>query len=86
MKTILTLTAALIGGVALPALAFAGTTEAVTGCATEAVEGSNYTTFVDPTCPAQARDGGDLRGSVIALLSDVWVKPTPDETEEAEAD
>lgn len=55
MKTLLTLTALLLSASA----AVAGTTEAITGCATVAVDGSNYTTFADPTCPAQAKDGGD---------------------------
>lgn len=50
MKKILLLTAAIIGGIALPTLLMAGPTENITGCATAPVEGANYTVRVDPTC------------------------------------
>ena len=39
--------------------AFAGSTEAVTGCATVAVQGANYTTFSDPTCYAAKESSGN---------------------------
>jgi hypothetical protein len=47
MKAITIITAALIGGIALPAVAFANT---MLGCEVKAVEGSNYVVKVDPTC------------------------------------
>jgi hypothetical protein len=82
MKTILTLTAALIGGVALPAMTFAGTTESTTGCATKAVDGATYTVRVDPTCALSVDPSGNavlvnLGGAILADLL------TPDEEEPA---
>lgn len=59
----LTLTALLLSASA----AVAGTTETITGCATVAVDGSNYTVFADPTCPAAAKDGGDSEAFLQAI-------------------
>lgn len=82
MKTLLTLTAALIGGIALPTLLLAGPTENITGCATAAVEGANYTVRVDPTCALAVNKDGDpiLMLVASAAFADAL---TPDE-EEAE--
>lgn len=49
--------------------AFAGSTENITGCATVAVEGTNATIFVDPTCPAPAVDGGE---GIADLVKEVF--------------
>jgi len=49
MKTLTILTAALIGGIALPTLAFA-TTTTMLGCEVKPVAGSNYVVKADPTC------------------------------------
>lgn len=51
--------------------AVAGTTEAITGCATVAAQGSNFTTFADPTCPAAAKDGGDITTLVNEVFADL---------------
>lgn len=82
MKTLLTLTAAIIGGIALPTLLMAGPTETITGCATVAVEGSNYTTFVDPTCYSAPEAGKGLDPRLIAALFDA----IEDDEEEPAAD
>ena len=49
MKTLTILTATLIGGIALPTLAFA-TTTTMLGCEVKPVAGSNYVVKADPTC------------------------------------
>jgi hypothetical protein len=74
MKKLLLLTAAIIGGVALPTLLMAGTTESITGCETAPAQGSNFTVFVDPTCPAQAKDGGDngITDMIVEFSLNVW--------------
>lgn len=80
MKTLLTLTAALIGGILLPAAVMAGPTETITGCATAPVEGANYTVRVDPTCALSTdeSDGSsDLLRAAFAALDGL----TPDEKE-----
>jgi hypothetical protein len=71
MKKLLLVTAAIIGGVALPTLLLAGTTESITGCETAPAQGSNFTVFVDPTCPAQAKDGGDITSLVNEVFADL---------------
>jgi hypothetical protein len=81
MKTTLILTAALIGGIALPAAVFAGPTENITGCATEAVEGSNYTTTVEPGC-LQSTGGTSSDGFLLAALS-IWADQRAEAAAEA---
>lgn len=79
MKLTLILTAALIGGVALPAAVFAGPTENITGCATAPVEGANYTVRVDPAC-ALSSDESDGDGLLIAVAAEAFLDAlTPDE-------
>ena len=70
----LTITALLLSATA----ALSGPTENITGCATVAAEGSNYTTFADPTCYA-APDGGGADGFILAAL----IALIPDEEEDA---
>lgn len=81
MKLILTLTAALIGGVALPALTFAGTTEDITGCATVADPATNFTTFADPTCYRAPEPSGSA--SLVAVAAFAFEAVLPDEEEPA---
>jgi hypothetical protein len=57
MKTALLTTAAMLTVFAFPALA--GT---VAGCETVAVEGSNYSVFVDPTCYTAPEGGSGIDG------------------------
>ena len=79
MKTILTLTAAFIGGIALPVAVFAGPTETITGCATVAVEGTNYTVRSDVTCAlSENKDGSTF---ILAGLAAV-IEDMADEEEE----
>lgn len=52
---------------AFPALA--GPTENITGCATAAVEGSNYTVRVDPTCALAENKDGDTTLTLIAAAA-----------------
>jgi len=76
MKTLLTLTAAIIGGVALPALVMAGPTETITGCATVPVEGTNYTVRVDPTCALATETTSN--GFYVTTVDDDGDASTPD--------
>lgn len=69
MKLILTLTAALIGGIALPGLLMAGPTENITGCATVADPATNFTTFADPTCYAAPEGGSGVDGLFLVVIS-----------------
>lgn len=74
MKTTLILTAVLIGGIALPAAVFAGPTENITGCATVAVEGANYTTTVVPGClkSTENKDGSTfILAGLGAVIEDM---------------
>ena len=80
MKTLLTLTAAIVGGILLPAMTFAGTTEKITGCATVADPATNFTTFADPTCYQAPEGGSGIDAAFAALLIDL---ATPDEDEPA---
>lgn len=62
---------------AFPALA--GTTEAITGCATVAVEGSNYTVRSDVTCALSTDENdGDSIFQATALAAFIEMV-TPDE-------
>jgi hypothetical protein len=70
MKSLLNLSAALIVSLVIPVAAFAGPTENITGCATEAVEGSNYTTTVEPGC-LKSTGGTSSDGFLLAALS-IW--------------
>jgi hypothetical protein len=83
MKLILTLTAALIGGIALPATVFAGTTEAITGCATAPAEGSNFTVRVDPTCALGSNEGSGADGLLLAAVDAALDAVLPEEEEPA---
>jgi hypothetical protein len=84
MKTFLTLTAAIIGGILMPALVMAGPTETITGCATVPVEGSNYTVRADVTC-ALSTDESDGSGLLTAFAAAALIDAlTPDEEEDAE--
>ena len=86
MKKFLILTAAIIGGVALPALVMAGPTETITGCATVPVEGSNYTVRVNPHC-ALSTDESDGSGLLTAFAAAALIDAlTPDEEEEEAAE
>jgi len=71
MKKILLLTAALIGGIALPTLLMAGPTENITGCATAPAEGSNFTVRVDPTCALAETGGSGGDAFILAGLAAV---------------
>ena len=86
MKTLLTLTAAIIGGILMPALVMAGPTETITGCATVPVEGTNYTVRADVTC-ALSTDESDGDGILIAVAADAFIDAlSPDEEEEEAAE
>jgi hypothetical protein len=78
MKLTLTLAAALIGGVAMPGLLLAGTTEDITGCATVSDPATNFTTFADPTCYRAPEGGSGIDGQFLAVIADLL---TPDEDE-----
>lgn len=64
---------------ALPALA--GTTEAITGCATVEAENSNFTVFADPTCYRAPEGGNGLDATLVAAL----ISALPDDEEEEPA-
>jgi hypothetical protein len=75
MKTALLTTAAMLTAFAFPDLAVAGT---VAGCETVAVEGSNYSVFVDPTCYTAPEGGSGIDGLFYVSF--------PVVTDDAEAD
>lgn len=58
MKTLLTLTAALIGAIALPTLAFAGQT--ADGCASAPSANGGWSVVVDPDSCATKTGGGSI--------------------------
>ena len=64
MKTTILTTAALIGAILFPAIAFSKT---VLGCDVQSVPGSNYSTKTDPTCEFTlvGSDGGPVVNPVV---------------------